>query len=394
MISTIPNVKRAELSSNSPKLTSQTISHGSSIVVNDSSKTLNTNIEGESSSYADGIKDDVIEDRIPIEEQIISITNPVTRNVNGRSRIEEYSNKKSIESTKKTSNDRTSFNTTNISSNLPDMSRRKQRNPKPTLFTSLEGNEYEKKAHNMQIVKQNDDEMCASDNSDADALNDKQKSDHKGIARNNVANMCTTTESTEDAHSTCSSSHSSSSPTSPPHDLSSLVKVEVHEGTTDVGLGTPRSPRILSTMEHAKDINEEAKHQNLLKHCSSSRPSTSSLPTLTQRPSQQQMPSLLMPHPPIIMPAGMVPELGAEEYLPFAAPMHLSKMMMSHAAADMTRNIGLSKTETDLAPKQNNMFHFGDVSVAHHPDTSPVPMVIPMVYLYPLPPTIDKTGKT
>jgi hypothetical protein len=32
-----------------------------------------------------------------------------------------------------------------------------------------------------------------------------------------------------------------------------------------------------------------------------------------------------------------------------------------------------------------NMFHFGDVSVNHHPDTPPVPMVIPMVYLYPLP---------
>jgi hypothetical protein len=31
-----------------------------------------------------------------------------------------------------------------------------------------------------------------------------------------------------------------------------------------------------------------------------------------------------------------------------------------------------------------NMFHFGDVSVSHHPDSAPVPMVIPMVYLYPL----------
>jgi len=31
------------------------------------------------------------------------------------------------------------------------------------------------------------------------------------------------------------------------------------------------------------------------------------------------------------------------------------------------------------------MFHFGDVAVSHHPDTPPVPMVIPMVYLYPLP---------
>ena len=31
------------------------------------------------------------------------------------------------------------------------------------------------------------------------------------------------------------------------------------------------------------------------------------------------------------------------------------------------------------------MFHFGDVAVSQHPDTPPVPMVIPMVYLYPIP---------
>ena len=30
------------------------------------------------------------------------------------------------------------------------------------------------------------------------------------------------------------------------------------------------------------------------------------------------------------------------------------------------------------------MFCFGDVTVAEHPDAPPVPMVIPMVYLYPL----------
>jgi len=31
-----------------------------------------------------------------------------------------------------------------------------------------------------------------------------------------------------------------------------------------------------------------------------------------------------------------------------------------------------------------NMFHFGDVKINHHPDTQPVPMVIPIVYLYPI----------
>ena len=33
---------------------------------------------------------------------------------------------------------------------------------------------------------------------------------------------------------------------------------------------------------------------------------------------------------------------------------------------------------------KGGMFHFGDVLVDHHPDTAPVPMVVPMVYLVPL----------
>ena len=64
--------------------------------------------------------------------------------------------------------------------------------------------------------------------------------------------------------------------------------------------------------------------------------------------------------------------------------------MMSQPAVDVGQNVGASKE--DMAAKHNNMFHFGDVSVAHHPDTSPVPMIIPMVYLYPLPPSSDKSG--
>ena len=30
-----------------------------------------------------------------------------------------------------------------------------------------------------------------------------------------------------------------------------------------------------------------------------------------------------------------------------------------------------------------NLLHFGDVTVVNHPDTVPVPMVVPMVYLMP-----------
>ena len=31
-----------------------------------------------------------------------------------------------------------------------------------------------------------------------------------------------------------------------------------------------------------------------------------------------------------------------------------------------------------------NMFQFGEVSVLNHPNTPPVPMAIPMTYLYPM----------
>ena len=46
----------------------------------------------------------------------------------------------------------------------------------------------------------------------------------------------------------------------------------------------------------------------------------------------------------------------------------------------------------ELLAKQN-MFFFGDVTVAEHPDAPPVPMVIPMAYLYPLPSTQKENVK-
>ena len=64
--------------------------------------------------------------------------------------------------------------------------------------------------------------------------------------------------------------------------------------------------------------------------------------------------------------------------IPNMPPLHLvgkpnlnpEQMMLNHTS--------------ELLAKQN-MFFFGDVTVAEHPDAPPVPMVIPMVYLYPLP---------
>jgi len=40
-----------------------------------------------------------------------------------------------------------------------------------------------------------------------------------------------------------------------------------------------------------------------------------------------------------------------------------------------------SSVDAQLA--KSNLFFFGDVSVASHPDAQPVPMIIPMVYLLP-----------
>ena len=55
-------------------------------------------------------------------------------------------------------------------------------------------------------------------------------------------------------------------------------------------------------------------------------------------------------------------------------PLHLPKN---------AEHLMLAQT-TEMLAKQN-MFFFGDVAVADHPDAPPVPMVVPMVYLYPLP---------
>ena len=201
--------------------------------------------------------------------------------------------------------------------------------------------------------------------------------------------MCTTDDNNESkGSSTYSSPRSSSSPTPPPHDLSSMVKVEVHEGTADVGDSNNISP-----LGHDKEIRASLDQtQRLLHHSSVSRPGSNSLPTLTPMPPQQR--PLLMSNPPLMMPTGVGPD---SQILPgvsasLGAPLHLSKMMINSASSELTGNVGMSKDEISMASKQNNMFHFGDVSVAHHPDTAPVPMIIPMVYLYPLLHSMDKPG--
>ena len=34
--------------------------------------------------------------------------------------------------------------------------------------------------------------------------------------------------------------------------------------------------------------------------------------------------------------------------------------------------------------RKSNMVHFGDVTVTNHPNTPPIPMTFPMVYLFPV----------
>ena len=83
--------------------------------------------------------------------------------------------------------------------------------------------------------------------------------------------------------------------------------------------------------------------------------------------------SLMMTNNAFTMPGAMPSEPGTA----FEDPLSISKMMMmNEPATDLPRNLRLSGDELNLALKQNNMFHFGDVSVAHHPDNTPLPMII------------------
>ena len=74
--------------------------------------------------------------------------------------------------------------------------------------------------------------------------------------------------------------------------------------------------------------------------------------------------------------------------IPAMPPLHLAAATtaaggLRQAGHPVADSMMLNHT-AELLAKQN-MFCFGDVTVADHPKAPPVPMVIPMVYLYPLP---------
>ncbi len=133
-------------------------------------------------------------------------------------------------------------------------------------------------------------------------------------------------------------------------DLHSMVKVEVHEDE--------------ATSNEACSPPPPSNSAPPLQITTTPPPSTSGgLPNLSRIPNM----------PPLHLPAGRsAPAAAASSALQAQQQQGQSpeQMMLSHTA--------------EMLAKQN-MFCFGDVSVAEHPDAPPVPMVIPMVYLYPLP---------
>ena len=129
----------------------------------------------------------------------------------------------------------------------------------------------------------------------------------------------------------------------PPQDLSSMVKVEVEEGPLELNINANARK---SPLAEAK-TNHQRRSLNVAFTPSPPRSS----PPQGQGFHHRMLPQLTpMPPPPPLT----IPPIPQE---PLAS---------------------------SSGKEANNMFHFGDVIVSNHPDAPPVPMVIPMVYLYPL----------
>ena len=383
MLSTIPNVKRAEISSTSPKATLQTISHHNPQLPGSESNNSKKNESLTALSFSND-SDGKVGDTggHSKEEQTNPIFDDKRNNVKTNPELEHLTNSKSMQIEKNVNNDRSIL--ANCSANISDMSRRKQRNPKPTLFTSVEDSEHkEETSDEMKILKHIDQEMCVTNHSDIDG---KPRNGDTGMIKRHNEHNSEGKDEVENTRSPYSSANSTSSSSPPPHDLSSMVKVEVHEGTSDIGHsmrstspGTA-NPSLVGSRRLVSAL-EQSQNENPL-----GRSGGNSLPALIPMPSNYK--SLMMTNNAFTMTGAMPSEPGTA----FEDPLSISKMMMNEPATDLPRNLRLSGDELNLALKQNNMFHFGDVSVAHHPDNTPLPMIIPMVYLYPLPPSIDETG--
>ena len=124
MLSTIPNVKRAEISSTSPKATSQTISHHNpQLPRSESNKSLNSkkNESLTALSFSNDPDGKVEDAGLSKEEKTQPIFDDKRHNVKTDPELEHHTNLKSIQIEKSVNNDRSIL--ANCSSNISDMSR-------------------------------------------------------------------------------------------------------------------------------------------------------------------------------------------------------------------------------------------------------------------------------
>ena len=104
-------------------------------------------------------------------------------------------------------------------------------------------------------------------------------------------------------------------------------------------------------------------------------------PETTPPPSSSAPPSSTGPSP-LPSTSGLMPNLGR---IPNMPPLHLpGGIPAGQFRPNVPDQPALNHPSAEMLSKQN-MFCFGDVTVSEHPDAPPVPMVIPMAYLYPIP---------
>ena len=213
MLSTIPNVKRAEISSPSPKASANT-RHSPITVEGETNRNLNdTKNDSLTSSYnIDGKDKTVSDERASTQEQRTSPLNGNDISAKAISKIDICTNRETHRSIDNNARIDTINAATNNSSNLSDMSRRKQRNPKPSFISSLEDNDYNKKSENMQILKQHHSEdAVSSDESCNDANEEKQRPGEQNTSNIQFKDGLRSGDIAGNVNSTYSSSRSSSS---------------------------------------------------------------------------------------------------------------------------------------------------------------------------------------
>ena len=229
MLSTIPNVKRAEISSPSPKSSSQNRSQHSPMTVVGETHNIDSNTKKDSHSLSisgDDRDKSTSGERVSLQEQPTSALNESEKRIEHTSKPENCANKEVLNHIENNVHNSSINVTSNVSSNLSDMSRRKQRNPKPSFFSSLEDKSYNKKAEDMQILKEQYQEHPTRD-SEQLVNNTSKGEDNPGEGNYSKSDMIDASSRSRDiadnGNSAYSSSRSSSSPTPPPPNGTSIL---------------------------------------------------------------------------------------------------------------------------------------------------------------------------